>query len=240
MNPSTNIPMIPFAFRISRMDATARDHIVSSINAIHEANKKRQELEKLLRDNGFKVNICKGELDPRMATLFPNHGINILEEAVKLLAANPWQDDIKWCVTNNRLGTEPTAWKTMSQAASACEQITSLLCTTTHSFSKIAPQPSEDEIAAFQAEASLEDSDEGIYSLTSSGMIGSHGEKPPPTILVRYLLHIPRVTFPRKTGETTWVRTRSLVTAVALRDKMKSMMEKALIADQEREDRRKK
>jgi hypothetical protein len=127
----------------------------------------------------------------------------------------------------------------VKQAGLACHEISQIISKATVTFALVAPQPSEEEITTFQQEVIREDSQEAPYWFTSWGAIGTYGKGRKEVMLVGRLLHFPRMDFPRVKDECHFVNLRSITTAVAFRDRMKKMMERALEADREREEKRK-
>jgi hypothetical protein len=224
---------------VAVVDDSVQTHLLRGVKLLHTANKYRLDLEKLFQDNGFTIDIRSGQLDPKMASLFPNHGVNVLERAMKLLTDNPWQEMIAWQIKDTTMSWDMTACEAVRRAGLACHEISEFIRKTSVSFALIAPQPSEEEIAAFQQEVIREDSHGGDYWLTNWGAIGTYEKGRKEVILVRYLLQFPQVIFPHVKDGCTFVELRSLTTAFAFRDRMKKMMEQALEADKEREEKRK-
>jgi hypothetical protein len=74
--------------------------------------------------------------------------------------------------------------------------------------------------------------------LTNQGRIGNFTDQPG-SFLVDGLLHHLRITFPITSGTVTYIKLSSLGVAVVIRSRMKKMMEQALEADKEREEKRK-
>lgn len=218
--------------RSAILDAAHKDAFVKRLGYIFDYAKELKKLEKSLQDNGFKVDLEKGQLDPAMSKLFPNSGVNVLEEASKLLADNPW----KIMISIPKDEDIRALWK----AAIAFQTINRLLSKTVLAFREIAPQPSEEEINTFQTAVALEDCEDGTYFLFSGGAISCSNEDGTRTPCTSYLYHCPRFVFPHPINKITFARLKSLEVATTFRNRMKEMMERALEADQEREERRKK
>jgi hypothetical protein len=217
--------------RASHLTADGASKITDRIGIVLKCNEKRLKLEKLFRDNGFEVDLVEGKMDPGMVNLFPGSGINFLEQSSQLLADNPWINEM------DLLGPSEQFVR-LRRASKAHDKVTNLLGETIRNFDKISPQPSEEEINLFQADVISEHSAGGTYWLTNQGRIGNFTDQPG-SFLVDGLLHHLRITFPITSGTVTYIKLSSLGVAVVIRSRMKKMMEQALEADKEREEKRK-
>jgi hypothetical protein len=217
--------------RVSGLNDVAASKITKRLDVVLKYNERRLKIEKLFRDNGFEVDFMKGQLDPKMANLFPNLGVNILEQMAKSLADNPWIDEVNLFATTG-------SFKPFRDAVDAQVKIMNMLCGAVRDFSKIAPQPSEEELKAFQEAVTAEDLPEGTHWITSQGRIGTF-DAPLDSFIVDGLFHHPHVIFPRGNNISHHVRLSSLEAAIAVREQMQEMMERALEADREREEKRK-
>lgn len=218
-----------------RLSETHPDEVTSLIDRVRQVencNAVRLRLEKLLHENDFEVNLAEGNLDPRMANLFPNYEVNLMEQISMLLVDDPWTDSI------DLLGPEVN-FRNLHDATTALIKVEKLLAATSVAFNRISPEPSEEEVAWFRKEVEHKVSKQGSHWLFSDGSIAvATGEKKY-RYIVRYLLHFPRSLFPSENGQNKRLRLPDLKTALYFRDRMQKIMKRTLEAHSEREEKRK-
>lgn len=216
----------------SFLTAEEAEKITERMSLILKCNERRLKLEKLLKDNGFDVDLVENKLDPKMANLFPGLDVNFLEVSSKLLADSPWINKI------DLLG--PTEdFRRLRAASNAHIGMTNTLRRATRTFNKICPQPSQEELDDFETEMVYRNMPEGTYWLTNQGRIGNSSD-PVGSFIVDGLLYHFHATFPNDSGTITYVKLSTLEDAIVIRNQMKEMSERAVKQNQEHEERRKK
>lgn len=209
-----------------------------AFETLREANRVRSDVEKCLRQNGFNVFFMTGKLDSKMSDLFPGLGVNILEQVGRLLSDNPWQKKICWQTIKGVSCIDQQTYEAVKKCIVAHREIMKLLSDCTRNYIQMAPQPSEEELASLQSDVTLLDSDEGTYYLCRTGTIETRKDGAT-IVLFASLFYSPVVEFPRGYGERSYASLLDLKTAQSVRARMKGMMETALEASKNREEKRK-
>jgi hypothetical protein len=231
----------PIFFQVSELSTGSCIELLQLLTNATIVNKMRLKLEKVLHDNDFKVDICQGKLDPKMADLFPGLGVDFLGQAAKLLADNPWQNVFVFHLNQEQPEWSLERMRRVGKAGIACGQLEMLLDETRIKYDMISPQPSEESINVFKAAVALVSVElrEGVYILSSHGRIAQWHRDRKRTEIMSPLLHALGLDFPLKTKRGTVAALPDLQTAINIRNSMKNMMAVALLAEQEREEKRK-